>query len=280
LPDYLGAAVIVQPAAYKRRGRKTSTGKPILIVLHTAENGLASGAAWNMATWTSRADIGSNPEQVSSHFVIDASEVIRCVDDLDTAYTQGSFNDLCLSIEHAGRAAYTAGEWAARGGDAMAQLSGAEVGKWCALYGIPARRVSVAELIDIKRAWNSSSTVDLTGRGGITTHADIAAAQRALGESGDHTDPGPGFPIDKIIAIAQRATKTDGKTKVNLIKADNDGAVFVIDGTIAWWATTQDRVNGLSYLFNIQVQTSPRQQVESLLKTLYYLGDQPPGWSI
>ena len=209
----LVSSPVIQAANY-RAVRRTPLARPYLVVLHTAENDLRPGGARAIQTWASSTAVGTNPDQVSAHFAVDNTEAIRGVDDTAVAFTQSAWNDLCLSIEHAGRARYTADEWAALGGYALADITSEILAAWCVTWTIPCRRVTVAQLVTLWRDWQAGRPLD--GLGGITTHADITAASQIVGTAGNHSDPGAGFPIDLIIQTANQII--DGDTDMTLAR--------------------------------------------------------------
>lgn len=68
----------------------------------------------------------------------------------------------------------------------------------CRWYRIPARVLTAAELRkDFYDRFDGSTPVGLPGpmAGGIVTHATVTAAYHLS----DHTDPGPGFPLDAFM---------------------------------------------------------------------------------
>jgi N-acetyl-anhydromuramyl-L-alanine amidase AmpD len=148
-----------------------------LIVLHSTESDNVPKSARDLegvASWF--ADEGS---QVSAHVITDADgHSARCVSDRLKAWHCGNFNSPSLGIEQIGRAAqpkWERAEWL-------------ETARWIAWwshkYGIPIRRGAVS---------GESIT-----RSGIVTHKMLGIA------GGGHVDPGPAYPLDKVLEEALR----------------------------------------------------------------------------
>lgn len=206
----------------------TKPDHPRVISIHTIEGPRAVGAAVVNATWQ-RESGAYGGEVVSSHAVVDPATVLRCVQDDAVAFTQGTpWNDMCLSLEQAGRASQTAEEWADDLGAPQVELDAQVCAFWCVKWGIPARFVEAAELA---RSWQTVS--------GITTHYQITLASqsplmKALGyKSGSHTDPGQGFPmlsmierVKAIIAGPHTPEDDDVPTEIKLVAADHTTLVW------------------------------------------------------
>jgi len=157
-------------------------GRPLWIVWHSMEASEYSGRAESTAAYFAHPSDGRS---VSAHFCGDSDSVVQCVDEGDSAWTVGSRpgNYRGLNVELAGYARQTRGDWLDPFGRAMfahlAPIVAASMRRW----GIPNRWCSVADL----RAY----------RPGHTTHNDLRVAFGGT----THTDPGPGFPTDYILAV-------------------------------------------------------------------------------
>jgi N-acetyl-anhydromuramyl-L-alanine amidase AmpD len=156
------------------------------IVIHTAECGEVSGAAESLADWGA----GPNRPKASWHFAVDCDSITQSVDVLNVAWHATSVNPQTIGIEHAGKAAQTLAEWRDPYSAAMLELSARLVAVLCERYVIPVTRPS---LVDIQKGWEISRALPL----GIIGHWDVT---RAIQGSGNHTDPGPGFPWDDYLA--------------------------------------------------------------------------------
>ncbi len=190
------------------RARNFDKGRtePIaLVVLHTAETPCKDGVARAVATMfaTEPASMES-----SSHYVCGPEQVFACVDEDDTAWHAAPVNPRSIGIEHTGYARYTAADWKGDAQQKMLARSAGLVADICKRRGIPVAFVDGAGL--------------LRGDSGITTHAAVSAACRmALAQKldslfaenpkhpgtprSDHTDPGPGWPMDAYLEMVQAA---------------------------------------------------------------------------
>jgi hypothetical protein len=145
------------------------------VVIHSTEGGTAASVAAFFAT-TARA---------STQLVVDDRECYRMVPDLVIPWGAPGVNSSGLHIEHCGFARWSREQWIAH--MPTLERSAAKAARWCWIFKIPRRWLSVAEL----RA----------GRAGFCTHVD---ATRAFPGSSGHWDPGPGFPKDVYLALVRR----------------------------------------------------------------------------
>jgi N-acetyl-anhydromuramyl-L-alanine amidase AmpD len=170
-------------AKYCTAGR--SGRPPRWIVIHTTEGDERPGSAESVAEMFARGD-----RRTSAHFVVDASEVISCVQSVDTAwhipgrYQDRSVNTLAIGIEHCGTAHQTAAQWADATSEAMLRRSAGLAAVLCRKWNIPCRRVTKD---DLKR-----------GLPGITGHVDCSEAF-----GGTHWDPGPHWPWAHYLALVK-----------------------------------------------------------------------------
>lgn len=166
----------------------TTEKRPIrLVVIHTTESPERKGAARTIANWFALGDMAPNA-RVSSHFVIDEAETIRCVRNEDIAWHAGRVNPYSIGIEHVGLARQTSADWRDEYSIQMLGRSALVVGLICHVYGIPARRLSKDEL--------------LSNMGGIVGHLDVT---RAWSVKHGHTDPGEFFPWPSYLAGVEQA---------------------------------------------------------------------------
>lgn len=157
--------------ALKRDGRARQT--PSLIVIHSTEGTTAASAAnWFM----------SPDAQGSAHVVVGEDGCYRTLPDAVNAAGAGEVNPRALHLEFAGFAGRGRSWWLSQ--SRTLEQGARQIAEWSRLYGIPLQRIGVADL----RA----------GRAGVATHADVVAAF-----SGTHWDPGPGFPLDVVLARAR-----------------------------------------------------------------------------
>lgn len=184
--DYPGLRFI-QAAGYTP-GRRL--GPPLWIVWHTMEASEFSGRALSTALYF--ADPGDG-RQVSAHWCADDVEVIQCVDEDDTAWTVGNVpgNYRGLNMELSGRARQTRAEWLDPFGRQMFARCAPVVAHSMKRWGIPNAWRSQADLRDM--------------RPGHTTHYDLGVVFGGT----DHTDPGPAFPRDHVLAVVDQALEGD-----------------------------------------------------------------------
>lgn len=124
----------------------------------------------------------------SAHYVVDTDSVTQCVDDKLEAWHCGrTGNHRGIGIELCGRADQSYGQWHDSLSLPMLSIAARLIAELCKRYSIPAVYLTSPDL----RA----------DRAGITTHASVSLA---WGES-SHTDPGPGFPMVKLVNAVRTA---------------------------------------------------------------------------
>jgi hypothetical protein len=156
------------------------------VVLHSTEGPTALGAA----EFFTRPGSGG-----SANLVVDDHVCYRCLNDTVIPWGAPPLNTHGFHIEQAGFAAWTRAEWLTHTPTIVRAAYKAAIR--CRLYRIPARVLDVAAL---ERDFGDIPAGDAGGvpahpgplRGGIVTHATISQAYR----QSDHTDPGPGYPLD------------------------------------------------------------------------------------
>jgi hypothetical protein len=147
-------------------------------VVHTAE-----GAT----TYQSLGSYFANPSSgVSSHTGIDDTPNVvgEYVARGNKAWTQANANPYSVATELCAFAAWTPNEWNAHPG--MLQNCAQWIAEEAAVYGIPIRKL------------NSSEAQG--GSAGICGHVDLGVS------GGNHWDPGPNFPWNSVISMAQGTT--------------------------------------------------------------------------
>lgn len=236
LTDWLDGLEYIGPAKNQRNyralggsGGKPGTDRPRLIVIHTMEAPERDGMARQTAVWVR--DSGG-AAQVSCHFTVDNAEAIRCVSDTSVAFTQLTpWNDMSLSIEQAGYAGQSAGDWQDPFSVGQRRLVARIVAAWCQKWSIPAEYRTVDDLVD----WRNVT--------GITTHYQLSlTSQRpeltSLGyKPGNHTDPGPNYPMDMLLAEVQMLLNATTPTpteddEMPLIMHDDLGNFFRVADSV------------------------------------------------
>ena len=159
---------------------KTSGRKIDLIVIHTMEMDEKGDTAEHCALWF------KNPAaKVSAHYCVDSNSIVQCVRDQDIGWHAPGANHDGIGIEHAGRAKQTGRDWSDAYSTAMLERSAGLVADLCKKYAIPVTWLYAADL--------------QAGKRGITTHKAVSDAFKR----GSHWDPGPGFPIERYLALVR-----------------------------------------------------------------------------
>ena len=158
---------------------------PRLLVVHSAECPLSAGYAVSIAkNW-----FGTSAAGTSAHYMIDPVASVQMLHTYTIGYHVGpAGNPFTLGYEQAGYAKFMREQWLTPGGLAQMKRLAARMAEDFKFYGIPVKRATDAE---IRRA-----RTDTSFKAGYCTHADVT---RAIGGS-THTDPGAGYPHDKLLA--------------------------------------------------------------------------------
>jgi N-acetyl-anhydromuramyl-L-alanine amidase AmpD len=151
------------------------------IVLHSAECDESATAAEALGSWSH----GESHPKASWHLSVDCDSITQSVPFDDIAWHAGTVNGFTIGIEQAGRANQTAAQW----NDNYSASVLANVARLIAViagqYDIP-----IEHCVDLN---NASAK-------GICTHNDIT---KAFAVKGGHTDPGPNYPLEKVLAMAR-----------------------------------------------------------------------------
>ncbi|MFD9943188.1 N-acetylmuramoyl-L-alanine amidase [Nonomuraea sp. NPDC059023] len=178
-------------AANYHRGRLS----PIrLIVIHSMEAPEKGDTAEAVARYFAR-----RSTKASAHICADNNSLVRCVPDRDTAWAAPGANSDGLQLELAGYARQSRADWTDTYSRALLDQAARQCATWARSYRIPIRKLSRTEL----RA----------GRRGFTSHADVSLVYRRS----DHTDPGRGFPWDRLLNLtAELADDGQGDEEVKV----------------------------------------------------------------
>lgn len=166
------------PSPNKHTGR---TRKVRVVVMHTMETPENATTAEDVA----RHWFAKTAARASAHYCVDADSIVQCVPESDTAWAAPGANADGIQIELAGRAGQDAAGWADAYSAAELDLAARLVADICTRHNIPIRKLTREQLA--------------AGERGIIGHVDSSAVYRLS----DHTDPGPDFPWDQVIAKAR-----------------------------------------------------------------------------
>lgn len=173
-----------------RKGRK----RPLrVIVVHTTESGEQPGTAAAVSSWFSK-----TTTRASSHYILDARDMIQCVHERDTAWAAPGANADGLQIELCGRAGQTGAQWQDAESHRIIDRCARLVGILAWRYDLPIVRLTPTEL--------------RSGASGIAGHRDINDAYKRS----THWDPGPNFPWIPMLRAARGYAvqkKTGRKTR-------------------------------------------------------------------
>ncbi|MFD3464810.1 N-acetylmuramoyl-L-alanine amidase [Streptomyces sp. NPDC058682] len=150
-----------------------------VIVIHDMEAPEGPRTAENVASWFATV---SAANKASAHVCVDNDSAVRCVADGDRAWHAPGTNSDGLGIELAGYARQTRAEWLDQYSKGVLEQAAQVVAGWCQKHNIPAVKLTAAEL--------------KAGKRGIVGHRDVSAA---YGQT-NHSDPGPEFPWDYLLA--------------------------------------------------------------------------------
>lgn len=165
------------------------------IVIHYTAGSERATSAEDGAAYDQRRTDGT-----SSHYYVDQNSIVQCVRTTDRANTaRHRGNRLGIQYELCGTA-QTRAQWLDAASSATLRLAARQVARDCKRYGIPVRRLSVAET---RRAWTEFPNSPK----GIVGHVDCTNAYPE--DDGDHTDPGTGFPWDLFLDLVRAEMEED-----------------------------------------------------------------------
>jgi hypothetical protein len=147
-------------------------GKILWIIVHTAEG---STNVRSLGNYFAKASV-----QASSHVGIDDTEMAQYVPYTEQAWTARSANPYADQAELCGFAKWTRADWLSHPG--MLELTAQWIAERCKARGIPPVKLSAADVAARKP--------------GVIGHVEITNGLK----DGTHTDPGPSFPWDVVMA--------------------------------------------------------------------------------
>ena len=154
----------------------------------------------------------TNPANGSSYNVLagGGGNLILCNTDDFMPYAAGpTGNARCLHISLTGYASMSREDWLAD--DAKLRRTAEQIASWSQLYDIPLEFIDADQL----RA----------GARGVHGHAEISAAWQEV----DHTDPGPGFPFDVVLAYAAELLDSPNQPQQELEKEEPRMVRWILD---------------------------------------------------
>jgi hypothetical protein len=151
-----------------------------VVVLHTMEFPEVPDAAERVARY-----FQTTAREVSAHYNVDNNSIVQCVREDDVAYAAPGNNWNGIQIEQSGFARQTSRDWNDAYSKALLERTAKLIAEISKRYAIPIVALDASDLRADRR--------------GITTHV---AVTRAWGRS-DHTDPGPNYPLGRVLARAR-----------------------------------------------------------------------------
>lgn len=202
-----------------------------VIVIHDMESAERLDTAEAVARYFQTTD-----RDVSAHVCADADSRVRCVHDVDTAWTAPGANHDGLQLEMAGFASQGVGGWADAYSQRMLREQAApQVRDWCQLWTIPMRRLTDAQLA--------------AGEKGIVGHDQVSRVYKRS----THTDPGPTFPWAQFIALVRQEEEDDmfEVEHARQLKAVYDQVTGAVGaGQISYASTIEAILGGVQKLVN------------------------------
>lgn len=207
------------------RGRPN--GPPLWIVIHDMEEEETSQTAENVAQYF---HTGAGGRSVSSHYTADNDSIVQCVMLADSAWTVGNKqgNNRGINWELAGFGSQTRDQWLDSYGKAMFARIAPIIVSDAQRFGIPLRT-----LTDDQCRANEP---------GITSHWQMG---RVFGGT-DHTDPGPNFPWDYLMALLTGTAPAGDDDMALLVRNGDVGAepkeYWILAAGVAYKAPDGDSI--------------------------------------
>lgn len=212
-----------------------------LIIIHTNEGGHKAGmaddhTAEDLAAYLDRANAAGDYK--SYHKICDDDSTVNYVPDDQAAWSALAANKRSLNICLTGWAHWGPADWQAH--RPMLVRAATEVRQWCAKYGIPARKLTPAQVG--------------TDQSGICGHWDWTLGKK----DGTHTDPGQQYLWDWFIQqVVGKKTREAGEM-VRLPATpmpdnlDSDPRTWVQRNFDVPWNITGGWEGGAAFSFGVQ----------------------------
>lgn len=152
-----------------------------LICLHASQGREVATGAEGLQSWSS----GVNAPEASWHFAVDVDSITQSVELHDVAWHAGQINGFSVGIEQVGMSEQTAEQWDDRFSRGTLENVANLIALLCGIYDIPIVHCPNP------RAPNAS---------GVCTHYDVT---KAYGVKGGHWDPGPNYPLARVLELAK-----------------------------------------------------------------------------
>lgn len=210
------------PRAYTK-GRS----RPVqYVVIHSTEgsegvNSAEAGVAYDKI----------RTDGTSTHLFVDTDTALMEVRYTDTAHAARAKGNACgIQVELCGRAGQTNAQWHDAASLPMLRLAAREVAAICKEFGLPPRRLSVAE---VRAAYYAPAGARPKG---ICGHIDVTRAYPEDG--GSHTDPGTNFPWQEFLAMVSAELGSTGGEDMVIYQLPN-GWVGCSTGTTRYGYATE-----------------------------------------
>lgn len=151
-----------------------------MVVIHTPEWPESNSGAEAVAKYFHDMPDG---REASCTITVDNDSIVQCVKDSFVAWAAPGANHDAQQIELTGFANQTRQQWRDKFSLAALSLAADATAQYCLKYGLPVRRLTVAQVKDGVSK-------------GICGHEDVTAAFH----KSDHQDPGPNFPWERFMA--------------------------------------------------------------------------------
>jgi peptidoglycan hydrolase-like protein with peptidoglycan-binding domain len=209
--------MIPSPNHSSRNGKRVR-----LVVVHTAEGARTVESLG--------AFFKDRNRQVSSHVGIDDKRIETYVDPERQAFTLRSGNAISENAELCGFAAWSREEWLEEH-HRMLELTAEWIADRCLERDIPVRKLTPPEVA--------------AGEAGVIGHIDWTKGMH----EGTHTDPGPGFPWDVVMAMANGINNTEGNLMAPVLREGDGQRGIGARGRLHWYVVSVQalcNIRGLS----------------------------------
>lgn len=203
-------AIRMVKARYFTAVPRSKPRKIELVVIHVMQAAEKPNTALAVGKYFQSKMLGAdgNPRPASTHYGVDAAEVVQYVEEEDVAYGAPGTNNNGIHVELAGYSEQTPSQWADEYSRTELARAAKLVADICSRREIPATFVEAETLV--------------VGGKGITTHAEVSRACQLAKKwgrkespffkaTGSHTDPGKNFPLQSFMQqVTEQMGVADG----------------------------------------------------------------------